>query len=73
MIADKEVPTNTEQVIDPDAITGKTDEEKKEIKEMLKKFWTHVRKAHEEAACVAGELSMVIEPEDYFKIVEAGT
>ena len=43
---------------------------------MLQKFWTHVQKAHEEAACAAGELGhllMVLEPDDYFKVVEAGT
>ena len=63
-------------VVDPDKLEGKTAEEKKEIKRMLWKFWTHVQKAHEEVACVAGELghlSMVLEPDDYFKVVEVGT
>ena len=43
---------------------------------MLRKFWNHVSMAHEEASCSAGELSrllMVLELEDHFKIVEAGT
>ena len=63
-------------VVDADKIEGKSEEEKKEIKWMLPKFWGHVEKAHEEAACAAGELSrlsMVFEPDDYFKVVEAGT
>ena len=53
----------------------KSEEEKKEIKCMLSKFWNHVSKAHEEASCTAGELSrlaMVLEPEDHYKIVEVG-
>ena len=64
------------EVVDPNKIEGKSEEEKKEIKRMLRKFWGHVEKAHEEVACAAGELSrlsMVLEPDDYFKVVEAGT
>ena len=64
------------EVVDADKIEGKLEEEKKEIKRMLRKFWGHVEKEHEEVACAAGELSrlsMVLEPDDYFKVVEAGT
>ena len=77
VIEDKDIPEEEDTtVVDPDKLKGKTAAEKKEIKKMLRKFWTHVQKAHEEAACVAGELghlSMVLEPDDYFKVVEAGT
>ena len=63
-------------MVDPEKLTGKTEEEKKEVKRMLRKFWSHVEKAHKEEACAAGELgclSMVLEPDDYFKLVKAGT
>ena len=77
MIEDKDIPPEDDTtVVDPEKLTGKTEEEKKEVKRMLQKFWSHVEKAHEEAACAAGELgrlSMVLEPDDYFKLVEAGT
>ena len=77
MIEDKEIPIEDDiAVVDPDKIPGKTEEEKKEIKRMLRKFWLHVQKAHEEVACATGELSclsMVLEPDDYYKVVEAGT
>ena len=77
VIEDKEIPGEEDTtIVDPDKLEGKTEEEKKEIKRMLQKFWTHVQKAHEEVACAAGEfgcLSMVLEPDDYFKVVEAGT
>ena len=80
VIEDKDIPReNNTTVVDPDKPASKTEEEKKEkkeIKRMLQKFWTHVEKAHEEVVCAAGELghlSMVLEPDDYFKVVEAGT
>ena len=63
-------------VVDADKIEGKSEEEKKEIKRMLWKFWGHITKAHEEVACAAGELSrlsMVLEPDNYFKVVAART
>ena len=77
VIEDKEIPGEEDMaIVDPDKLEGKTAQEKKEIKRMLWKFWTHVQKAHEEAACAAGKLghlSMVLKPDDYFKVVEAGT
>ena len=77
VVEDRDIPMEDDtDVVDPDRIEGKTEEQKKEIKRMLWKFWTHVQKSHEEAACAAGELSrlaMVLEPDDYYKIVEAGT
>ena len=77
IIEDRDIPAEDDtKVIDPEKLEGKTEEEKKEVKRMLRKFWSHVQKAHEEAACAAGELgrlSMVLEPDDYFKLVEAGT
>ena len=77
VIEDKEILREDNMtVVDLDKLAGKTEEEKKEIKRMLQKFWTYVEKTHEEAACAAGELgrlSMVLEPDNYFKVVEAGT
>ena len=77
VIEDKEMPAEDDTtIVDPDKLQGKTEEEKKEIKRMLRKFWTHIEKAHEEAACATGKLghlSMVLELDNYFKVVEAGT
>ena len=77
VIEDRDIPMEDDMtVVDADKIEGKSEEEKREIKRMLRKFWGHVKKAHEEAACAAGELSrlsMVLEPDDYFKVVEART
>ena len=76
-VEDRDLPMDTEAAgVDIDAMEGKSEEEKKEIKCMLSKFWNHVSKAHEEASCAAGQLSrlaMVLEPDDHYKIVEAGT
>ena len=77
VIEDKEILREDNMtVVDPDKLAGKTEEEKKEMKRMLQKFWTYIEKTHEEAACAAGELghlSMVLELDNYFKVVEAGT
>ena len=74
---DRDLPMDMEAMgVDVDAMEGKSEEEKKEIKRILSKFWNHVSKAHEEASCAVVELSrlaMVLEPEDHYKIVEAGT
>ena len=73
---DRDLPMDTEAAgVDVDTMEGKSEEEKK-IKRMLSKFWNNVSKAHEEASCAAGELSrlaMVLELDDHYKIVEAGT
>ena len=77
VIEDKDILAEDDTtVVDPEKLKDKTEEEKKEIKRMLRKFRSHIKKAHEEAACAAGELrrlSMVLEPDDYFKLVETGT
>ena len=77
VIEDRDIPMEDDTtVVDADKIEGKSEEEKKEIKRMLRKFWGRIEKAHKEAACAAGELSrlsMVLEPDNYYKVVEAGT
>ena len=55
---DRDLPMDMEAVgVDVDAMEGKSEEEKKEIKRMLSKFWNHVSKAHEEVSCAVAELS----------------
>ena len=77
VIEERDIPLEDDtEVLDLDQLEEKMEEQKKEIKRMLRKFWDHVDKAHEEAACAAGELArlaLVLEPEDYFKIVHVGT
>ena len=69
MIEDRDIPVEDDtEVVHLEQMKNKTREEKMEVKRMLQKFWTHVSKAHEEAACVAGELvrlSMVLDEDDY--------
>ena len=77
MIGDRDIPLEDDtEVVDLEQMKNKTKEEKMEVKCMLRKFWTHVSKAHEEAACAAGELarlSMVLDEDDYYKVVQVGT
>ena len=76
-VEDRDIPLEDDtEVVDPEQMKEKTQEEKMEVKRMLQKFWTHVSRAHEEAACAAGELarlSMVLDEDDYYKVVQAGT
>ena len=76
-IEDRDIPLEDDtEVVDPEQMKNKMKEEKMEVKRMLLKFWTHVSKAHEEAACAAGELarlSMVLDEDDYYTVVQAGT
>ena len=77
MIEDREIPLKDDtEVVDLEQMKNKMQEEKMEVKRMLRKFWTHVSKVHEEAACAAGELarlSMVLDEDNYYKVVQAGT
>ena len=58
VVEDREIPREDDtMVVDAEEFPKKSDEEKREIKMMIRKFWTHVGKAHEEAACAAGELA----------------
>ena len=76
-IEDREIPLEDDtEVVDLEQMKNKMQEEKMEVKRMLRKFWTHVSKAHEEVACAAGELvrlSMVLDEDNYYKVVQAGT
>ena len=77
VIEDRDIPLEDDtEVVDLEQMKEKTREEKMEVKRMLRKFWAHVSKAHEEAACAAGKLarlSMVLDEDDYYKVVQVGT
>ena len=63
-------------LVDPDAMEARWKNKRRKLRGMLRKVWDHVSKAHEEASCAAGELarlSMVLELDDCFKVVEAET
>ena len=75
MIEDRDIPLEDNTgVVDLEQIKNKMQAEKMEVKCTLRKFWTHVSKAHEKAACAAGglaRLSMVLDEDDYYKVVQA--
>ena len=73
---DREIPEETEEVLPEDSLKGKMAEEQRDIKLTIKRYFTHVRKAHEEAACAAGKLTElvdVLDREEFIAIAWAGT
>ena len=72
-IEDRDIPLEDDtEVVDPEQMKNKTEQEKMEVKHMLRKFWTQ---AQEEATCAAGtlaRLSIVLDEEDYYKVVQMG-
>ena len=73
---DAEIPSDAEGVLGEDSLKGKTPEEQRDIRLTIKRFFQHVSRAHEEAACAAGklvELVDVLDREDFNIIARAGT
>ena len=73
---DAEIPSDAEGVLGEDSLKGKTPEEQREIRLTIKRFFQHVSRAHEEAACAAGklvELVDVLDREEFNIIARAGT
>ena len=73
---DAEIPSDAEGVLGEDSLKGKTPEEQREIRLTIKRFFQHVSRAHEEAACAAGklaELVTVLDREEFNIIARAGT
>ena len=72
----KEIPEDAEAVLEEDSLKGKSPEEQRDIKITIKRFFQHVAKSHEEAACAAGklvELVDVLDPDKFGTIARAGT
>ena len=73
---DKEVPELADEVLEEDTLKGKTPEEQRDIKLTIKQYFTHVKKAHEEASCAAGKLVQlvdVLDKDKFCAIAQAGT
>ena len=71
-----EVPSDSEGLLGEDSLKGKSPEEQREIRLTIKRFFQHVARAHEEAACTAGklvELVDVLDREEFNIIARAGT
>ena len=72
----RDIPDEAEEVLPEGSLADKTEEEQKEIRLTIKRYFEHVRRAHEEAACAAGKLVQlvdVLEREQFLTIARAGT
>ena len=75
-IEDREIPPEEEMVEIAGPMKEKTEEEKKHVKEMIKRYWAHTAKAHEEAAAAANLLRLLVDEVDektYVALLNAGT
>ena len=73
---DREIPDSADEVLEEDTLKGKSPEEQHDIKLTIKRYFTHVRKAHEEASCAAGKLAElvdVLDKDEFCTIARAGT
>ena len=73
---DREILEEAEEVLPEDSLKGKTDEQQRDIKLTIKRYFTHVRKAHKEAACAAGKLTElvdVLDKDEFIAIAWVGT
>ena len=73
---DHDIPDEVDEVLPEGSLEDKSEEEQKEIRQTIKRYFEHVRRAHEEAACTAGKLVQlvdVLEREQFMTIARAGT
>ena len=73
---DREIPDEADDILPEGSLAEKLEEEQRDIQLTIKKYFTHVRRAHEEAACAAGKLTElvdVLDREQFITIARAGT
>ena len=75
-IEDREIPPEEEMVEIAGPMKEKTEEDKKHAKEMIKRFWAHTARAHEEAVAAANILRLLpdeVDENTYVALLNAGT
>ena len=73
---DHEIPPKEEMVEIADEMEKRTLEDRKHVKELIKRYWTHTTPAHEEAAAAASILKLLADEVDeatYTALITAGT
>ena len=75
-IEDREIPLREDMVEIARPMEEKMVEEKKHVKEMIKWYWAHTTRAHEEAAAAANILWLLadeVDKQTYVALLNAGT
>ena len=73
---DREIPPKEEMVEIAGEMEKHTPEDRKHVKELIKRYWTHTTQAHEEAAAAASILKLLADEVDeatYTALIMAGT
>ena len=73
---DREIPPKEEMVEIAGQMENCTPEDRKHVKDLIKRYWTHTTRAHKEAAVAAGILKLLADEVDettYTALITAGT
>ena len=73
---DREIPPKEEMVEIAGEMENRTPEDRKHVKDLIKHYWTHTTRAHEEAAVAASILNLLADEVDevtYMALIMAGT
>ena len=73
---ERDIPDEAEEVLPEGSLEDKTEEEQRDIRQTIKRYFEHVRRSHEEAACAAGklvQLADVLDREQFMMVARAGT
>ena len=75
-VEDREIPPKEDMAAIAGPMEERTEEDRKHVRDMIKRYWAHTTKAHEEAAVVANILRLLadeVNEQTYVALLNAGT
>ena len=75
-VEDHEIPPKEDMAAIAGPMEERTEEDRKHVRDMIKRYWVHTTKAHEEAAAVANILRLLadeVDEQTYVALLNAGT
>ena len=75
-VEDREIPPKEDMAVIAEPMEEHTEEDRKHVRDMVKRYWAHTTKAHEEAAAVANILRLLadeVDEQTYVALLNAGT
>ena len=76
MVEECEIPPKEEMIQIAGPMEEETEEKRKHVRDLIKRFWAHTSKAHEESAAAASILRILTDEVDevmYLTLINAGT
>ena len=75
-VEDHEIPPREDMVALAGPMEEHTEEDRKHVRDMIKRYWAHTTKAHEEAAAAANILQLLadeVDEQTYVALLNTGT